>query len=210
MAKTDVLTLAILGILAERPLHGYEIRKRLGAQLGPFRALSYGSLYPCLKRMVEDGVIEVTDDIAEDGAARSGAKASRASARKDSASARRSRIAYALTEAGKARLAQELANAGASSWDDDTFDVRFSLFAKTDSATRLRILEGRRSRLMERLEEIAEARRASRERHDKYTAELQRHGLERVEREVEWLDQLIENERSASRGTNQTASAGEN
>lgn len=210
MAKTDVLTLAILGTLAERPLHGYEIRKRLGAQLGPFRALSYGSLYPCLKRMVEDGVIEVTDDIAEDGAARSGAKASRASARKDSASPRRSRIAYALTEAGKARLAQELANAGASSWDDDTFDVRFSLFAKTDSATRLRILEGRRSRLMERLEEIAEARRASRERHDKYTAELQRHGLERVEREVEWLDQLIENERSASRGTNQTASAGEN
>src|SRR5690606_18296791 len=88
VAKTDVLTLAILGTLAERPLHGYEIRKRLGAELGPFRALSYGSLYPCLKRMVEEGVIEVTDDVAEDGAARSGAKASRASARKDSASAR--------------------------------------------------------------------------------------------------------------------------
>lgn len=206
VAKTDVLTLAILGTLAERPLHGYEIRKRLGAELGPFRALSYGSLYPCLKRMVEAGVIEVTDEI--DDAAPT--KATRASARKDAASARRSRIAYALTEAGKARLAQELANAGASSWDDDTFDVRFSLFAKTDSATRLRILEGRRSRLMERLDEIAQARRASRERHDQYTAELQRHGLERVEREVAWLDELIENERSASRGNNQTASAGEN
>jgi DNA-binding PadR family transcriptional regulator len=211
MAKTDVLTLAILGTLAERPLHGYEIRKRLGAELGPFRALSYGSLYPCLKRMVEDGIIEVTDEAPDPRrAARSNAKVAKASVRKDASSARRSRIAYALTDAGKTRLAEELANAGASSWDDDTFDVRFSLFAKTDSATRLRILEGRRSRLVERLDEIADARRASRERHDKYTAELQRHGLERVEREVEWLDQLIETERSASRGATQTASAGDN
>ena len=211
MSKTDVLTLAILGTLAERPLHGYEIRKRLGAELGPFRALSYGSLYPCLKRMADDDLIVATAE-AEDprATARSAAKASRASARGQAPSARRSRIAYSLTEAGVARLAQELANAGASSWDDDNFDVRFSLFAKTDSVTRLRILEGRRSRLAERLEEIAQARKAVRERHDSYTAELQRHGLERVEREVEWLDQLIENERSATRGTTKTASAGDN
>ena len=211
MSKTDVLTLAILGTLAERPLHGYEIRKRLGAELGPFRALSYGSLYPCLKHMVEDGLIEATAEAEEPrSTARSAAKASRASARGQAPAARRSRIAYALTESGVARLAQELANAGASSWDDDNFDVRFSLFAKTDSVTRLRILEGRRSRLAERLEEIAQARKAVRERHDLYTAELQRHGLERVEREVEWLDQLIENERSATRGTTKTASAGDN
>jgi DNA-binding PadR family transcriptional regulator len=211
MAKTDVLTLAILGTLAERPLHGYEIRKRLGAELGPFRALSYGSLYPCLKRMVADGLIEATEEVADPRrASRAAAKPAKASARKDVATARRSRIAYGLTDAGTAYLAEELANAGASSWDDETFDVRFSLFAKTDSATRLRILEGRRSRLVERLEEIAKARKASRERHDKYTAELQRHGLERVEREVQWLDQLIEDERSASRGATTTASAGEN
>ena len=211
MSKTDVLTLAILGTLAERPLHGYEIRKRLGAELGPFRALSYGSLYPCLKRMADDGLIVATAESEDPRAtARSAAKASRASARGQAPSARRSRIAYSLTEAGVARLAQELANAGASSWDDDNFDVRFSLFAKTDSVTRLRILEGRRSRLAERLEEIAQARKAVRERHDSYTAELQRHGLERVEREVEWLDQLIENERSATRGTTKTASAGDN
>lgn len=188
MAKTDVLTLAILGTLAERPLHGYEIRKRLGVELGPFRALSYGSLYPCLKRMVADGLIAVEGD--ETGAAPQ----------------RRSRIAYGLTDKGKDRLAEELAHAGASSWDDDTFDVRFSMFSKTDSATRLRILEGRRSRLSERLEEISQGLKAVRERHDQYTAELHRHGLERVEREVEWLDQLIENERSAARGADESPS----
>lgn len=189
MAKTDVLTLAILGTLTEKPLHGYEIRKRLGAELGPFRALSYGSLYPCLKRMVADNLIDVAGEEVGRGN-----------------STRRSRIAYRLTDAGKERLAEELAHAGASSWDDDTFDVRFSMFAKTDSQTRLRILEGRRSRLSERIEEISQGLKAVRERHDQYTAELHRHGLERVEREVEWLDRLIENERTAAGGAQEPSS----
>lgn len=196
MAKTDVLSLAILGMLSEQPLHGYQIRKRLGNELGPFRALSYGSLYPCLKRMVGEGLI-ATDD-RDDSVIRATAS-------------KRSRISYQLTEAGKARLEEELASSGASSWDDDAFDVRFSMFERTDSVTRLRILEGRRSRLAERLEEVAEGLQRVRERHDAYTTELHRHGLERVEREVEWLDRLIENERSATRGdTNNTASAGNN
>lgn len=197
MTKTDVLTLAILGTLSEQPLHGYQLRKQLGSQLGPFRALSYGSLYPCLKRMVAANLIEA------DGG--SGDEAIKASA------SRRSRIAYSLTDAGKERLAQELASAGASSWDDDAFDVRFSMFERTDSVTRLRILEGRRTRLAERLEEVSDSMKRARERADAYTTELQRHGLERVEREVEWLDQLIENERTAPGGRhNNAATGGEN
>lgn len=194
MAKTDVLSLAILGMLAEQPLHGYQIRKRLGTELGPFRALSYGSLYPCLKRMAHDDLITLAED---DG---------------DGRGSRRSRIAYVLTPRGKAALDAELASSGAHAWDDDAFDVRFSMFGKTDSATRLRILEGRRTRLAERLDEVTAAARRQRDRYDAYTAELQRHGLEQVEREVAWLDQLIENERSANGGQNQppAPSAGAN
>jgi DNA-binding PadR family transcriptional regulator len=191
VTKTDVLTLGILGMLAEQPLHGYQIRKRLGAELGPFRALSYGSLYPCLKRMESDGLISQELDETDVRVAGS----------------RRSRIAYGLTAQGKAFLEAELASAGAHSWDDDAFDVRFSMFGKTDSATRLRILEGRRTRLSERLDEVSTSMRTRRDRYDAYTAELQRHGLEQVEREVAWLDQLIENERSADRGNNQPSAS---
>ncbi|HET7531457.1 MAG TPA: PadR family transcriptional regulator, partial [Mycobacteriales bacterium] len=46
-----MLELAVLGLLHESPLHGYELRKRVNALLGPLRAISYGSLYPCLKEM---------------------------------------------------------------------------------------------------------------------------------------------------------------
>jgi len=52
-----MLELAVLGLLHEAPLHGYELRQRLKATLGTFRAFSYGSLYPTLRRMKEQGWI---------------------------------------------------------------------------------------------------------------------------------------------------------
>ena len=40
-----MLELAILGLLLEAPMHGYELRKQLATKLGAFRAaISYGSL----------------------------------------------------------------------------------------------------------------------------------------------------------------------
>ena len=52
-----MLELAVLGLLLESPMHGYELRKRLTGLLGAFRAFSYGSLYPALRRMQADGLI---------------------------------------------------------------------------------------------------------------------------------------------------------
>ncbi len=181
---SDVLETAILGLLHESPMHGYELRKRLNLVLGSFRALSYGSLYPCLRSLAERGLISGTDAAAAIPHALSG---------------RRARIVYELTAEGKERFQGILATAGPSSWDDEGFDVRFALFAQTDTETRLRILEGRRTRLTERLDTIGQALARTRERLDDYTLELQRHGLEQVEREVHWLDELIDNERGGGR-----------
>ena len=89
-----------------------------------------------------------------------------------------------------------MAEAGPSAWDDESFGVRFAFFGRTDSPTRVRILEGRRSRLEERLDNVRQSAARSRERADAYTIELQRHGLESVEREVKWLSELIDRERS--------------
>ena len=42
-----MLELAILGLLQETPMHGYELRKELATKLGTIRAaISYGTLYP--------------------------------------------------------------------------------------------------------------------------------------------------------------------
>ena len=57
----------MLGLLHETPMHGYELRKRLNTVLGAFRALSYGSLYPCLHELLAAGLIAEEHDEAEPG-----------------------------------------------------------------------------------------------------------------------------------------------
>ena len=53
--RAETIELAVLGLLHEGPMHGYELRKRLNLMLGWGRVLSYGSLYPALKRMLRAG-----------------------------------------------------------------------------------------------------------------------------------------------------------
>ncbi|MCK9875021.1 PadR family transcriptional regulator [Frankia sp. AgPm24] len=175
-----MLELAVLALLSESSMHGYELRKRLAALLGAFHRFSYGSLYPCLRRLAESGYV-TADDVG-------------ASTRLGG----RSRVVYTLTGEGKEKLAELLGEGGPSSWEDEMFGVRFAFFAKTDAAVRLRILEGRRGRLEERREKVRSALTRTVERFDSYTLELQRHGLESVEREVRWLNELIETERAAT------------
>lgn len=178
--RADALELAVLGLLHDAPMHGYELRKQVNALLGWGRAFSYGTLYPCLKELVRRGCL-AEDSGLEPVATHLGG--------------RRSKIVYKLTPEGKERFAELLSQAGPSSWDDEQFGVHFAFFARADAATRMRILEGRRTRLQERLEQFKSAVQRTRERLDAYTLELQNHGLESVEREVKWLDALIETER---------------
>jgi DNA-binding PadR family transcriptional regulator len=196
--RSGVLELAVLGLLRETPMHGYELRKRLYTVLGAFRALSYGSLYPCLHELQAAGLIaadqDETGEPAQAGPARAGtARAGPARAR----SGHRSLKVYRLTAEGKERLQDLLGEGGPAAWEDDGFGVHFAFFGQTRADVRLRILEGRRSRLEERMESIRAAFTRTRERVDRYTLELHRHGLESVEREVRWLNELIASERQA-------------
>lgn len=169
------LELAVLGLLHEQPMHGYELRKRLSSILGAFRAVSYGSLYPCLRSLTAR---ELVTEHTEPG------------------TGRRPRITYELTESGRATFQELLDRAGPAAWEDEPFEVHFAFFSRANRDVRLRILEGRRSRLEERLDAARAQARARRERTDRYTQELHRHGLESAEREVRWLTDLIRAERS--------------
>src|SRR6478609_6010323 len=77
--RAETIELAVLGLLHEGPMHGYELRKRLNLMLGWGRVLSYGSLYPTLKKMLRGALIEETATATV---------------------SRRPRIVYQLTDAG--------------------------------------------------------------------------------------------------------------
>jgi len=189
--RANILEYAILGLLGDGPLHGYELRKRLALVLGPFRPLSFGSLYPGLHRIAARGLItgaEVTAAI---------------KTASPPLSARRARVVYALTTDGREAFAAWVNETGPEAWDDEGFATHLAFFSRTEVRARVRILHGRRSRLEERVALLRESMTRSRERVDAYTLQLQKHGLESAEREVRWLSELIEAEESPM---NETAS----
>ncbi|MCU1658229.1 MAG: Transcriptional regulator, PadR family [Pseudonocardiales bacterium] len=177
-----MLEIAVLGLLNESPMHGYELRKRLSSLLGAFRAFSYGSLYPTLRRLADAGWIseEPPIEAAPGTATRS----------------RRGKRVYRLTAEGKEHLAVLLARVGPDAFDDEGFGARLAFFAQTRSEIRLQILEGRRRRVEEQRDGMKSTLARTGERLDRYTRQLHEHGLESVDREVRWLTELIENERS--------------
>ncbi|PRY17109.1 PadR family transcriptional regulator [Kineococcus rhizosphaerae] len=173
--RGDVVLLAVLALLADGPLHGYEVRKRLDQRLGFFRALSYGTLYPALRALQAGGCITETTEQRLPG----------------TISPKRARVVYEITAHGRDRLAALLEESGPESWEDDAFGVHFALFARVGPRTRLRILEGRRARLLERLELMNRSIDRTQAQLDFYALEAQRHGVETVRSEVDWLERLI-------------------
>ncbi len=175
--RAETIELAVLGLLHEGPLHGYELRKRLNLMMGWGRVLSYGSLYPTLKKLLRASLLQEAPSV-------------------PALVTRRPRIVYEVTEAGHKEFARLLQEVGPTAWEDDNFGIRFAFFSRTDMEIRLRVLEGRRSRLQERLDRVTTDLSRTQKEVDLYAAELQRHGVESVEREVRWLSDLINAERS--------------
>ena len=175
-------------------MHGYQLRKQLHARLGTFRAFSWGSLYPTLRRLQRAGLItETTDPPAGEGdeGAESGAPG-----RTRGSWSRRGRRVFELTADGKDRFDELLAEVGPQTWDDESFGVHLAFFSRTPVDVRMRILEGRRRRVEERREGLRSTLGRAGEQIDHYTRELHRIGLESTEREVRWLNELIASERT--------------
>ncbi len=171
-----MLELAVLGMLTDQPEHGYVLKRRLGETLGPLWGVSFGSLYPALRRLERAGAIEEVEDDAP-----------------ASETTRRTRKAYRITELGEERFAQLLAGEVAD--DDRAFALKLSLFRYLGPSTRLALLERRHAQLTQRL---------SRERKppirtiDQYTRALVEHRVSSIEHDLEWIDELIAQERATA------------
>ncbi len=182
--------MAILGLLLEAPMHGYELRKRLTGLLGGFRAFSYGSLYPTLRRMQADGLI--VEDTSPDGT-----------------KVRRGRRVYVLTEAGRVRFSELVADTGPQNYTDDGFGVHLAFFSRTPAVARMRILEGRRRQVEERREGLREMLGRTGRVDDRYSRQLHELSLESSEREVRWLNELIAAEASDADDTTSNTTTAE-
>lgn len=197
-----MLELAILGLLKEQELHGYELKKRLTEALGPFSSVSFGSLYPCLARLeaagavkaVEANVGEALPGIPMTGALTGELAAFRARSRAVRGS--RGKKVYGITERGEELFEELLAADSQGPGDDDrAFNLKLAFARYLPADARLGLLERRRAHLVERLAKARTAMRTRRERLDAYSQSLLDHGTEATERDISWLDRLIELEK---------------
>lgn len=208
-----MLELAVLGLLKEQPLHGYELKKRLGETLGFLWGVSYGSLYPALKRLESAGAIEIVEPAAAPAPAAPiptgsltgdvAAARLRSVADRLTSGSRRTRKAYRITERGDALLVELLLADDDRSDPEKSFALKLAFCRHVPPAARLELLERRRAVLVERLERSANPARGrptkSAAAPDRYLASLMEHRTRSVERDLEWVDELIAAERDAMR-----------
>jgi DNA-binding PadR family transcriptional regulator len=169
--RTEMLELAVLGLLKERAMHGYELRKQLTSRLGFFWTVSFGSLYPTLRKMEKRGAVEKVRPV--------------------DPSQRRKQV-YRITESGEREFLELLEEGTSSAWEEEKFPLRLTFFRYLRPETRIRLLERRKDYLLDKLEEGRRSlARAQRDRGDTYTVSLMRHGCEVTERDIAWLDELI-------------------
>jgi DNA-binding PadR family transcriptional regulator len=110
-----VIELMILGFLAEGPLHGYELRRRMEQLHGYARTISDGTLYPAIARLTKGGLV---------------------TREKESGRAGAPRQTLRLTEAGRTRMFERLRGAdGHDITDGSRFFVVLSFLSLLPEAT---------------------------------------------------------------------------
>jgi DNA-binding PadR family transcriptional regulator len=196
-----VLELAVLGLLKEQPLHGYELKKRLSETLGFLWGVSYGSLYPALRRLEKAGAIEIVAPVAPTaapvptGSVTGDLAAARLRSVADRvAGGRRTRKAYRINERGESLFVELLLADDERADEEKSFALKLAFCRHLPASDRLVVLERRRDVLRTRLEPARRPSRAPRSE-DRYTRSLLEHRTRSTQRDLEWVDELIALER---------------
>jgi DNA-binding PadR family transcriptional regulator len=197
-----MIDLAILGLLTEHELHGYELRKRLadlpGARSG---VVSFGSLYPALARLERGGHVKAVEakTRTEKALPSSGSLAGELAAfraRHLSNTGGRSKKVYGITPRGEAQLVELLTDPQPA--DDRTFALKVAFCRHLSTEQRLELFERRRAELLAR---VAERRRGPERTLDRYLRTLRERDDATLSTDLAWLDRLIADEKGATEET---------
>jgi len=129
---------AVLAVLADRPLHGYEVIRQLEERSGGMWSPSPGSVYPTLQMLQDEGLLTSSE---QDG-----------------------KRVYALTEAGRTELAERRERAGgADPWDQQAVPDGFARLREAGFQLGTAVMQvaqaGDQAQVAKAVEVITEARR---------------------------------------------------
>jgi len=155
----SVIDLAILGVLSDEELHGYELTKRLTDVLRPASAVSFGSVYPALSRLERRGLVKAVEAARQRAepipmtGSLAGELAAARSLVERAPKAGRARKVYGITAAGEAQLIELLVDPSGTA-TSAAFDLRLALFHHLSPTQRLALIEGRTTILEARRHDV--------------------------------------------------------
>jgi hypothetical protein len=209
-----VLELAILGLLKEHPMHGYDLRKRLRGDFGLLSSLSFGSLYPALARLEAAGAVHEVPSghtapdsapgtftsagsIAGERAAFMARLASRRAAATRSGTGTRGRRVYELTARGDEMFHHLLETEEPKPEGGRGFALRWAFARYLSPDARLLLLQRRRAQLVDAREGSRRAVESPWRPLDRYQRSLLDHANEATEHDLNWIERLIEAEKAS-------------
>jgi DNA-binding PadR family transcriptional regulator len=196
MLDPQMLEMAILGLLKEQEMHGYELKKRLVETLGFASGVSFGSLYPALSRLEAAGAVKAVESRLPGAVPHTGSLGGELAAlraRKAPAGrAGRGKKVYGITVRGEELFEELLAAESSSSEDDRLFNLRLAFARYLPPEARIGMLERRRAHLVERMIQLRARMKAAR---DGYARSLVEHDQEAAEHDLGWIDRLLAAER---------------
>ena len=128
----------ILGLLAQNPMTGYDIRKHVKDVLSAVTNASYGTLYPTLHKLLEDGAVHVNE--VEQGS-------------------RPSKKVYSITSRGQSALESWLNEPPADDKVRREFLLKFYLASNFAGQDLHSLLSRRRNEMQSKLESLRTERR---------------------------------------------------
>lgn len=162
---------AMLGILAERDLHGYELKSSFDEKVGDFWSLNYGQIYTTLDRLEKEDL--VTHD-------------------RQTQEKRPDRKIYSITPKGKQELADWLSTPVAKVRAlRDEFFVKLVFMDKRNPAPVLELIEKQKALYLKQMNRLTHRKvelKKQPKRHDMLTTELLMDaGLFHAEADIKWL-----------------------
>ncbi len=168
-----MLELAILGVLMRESMHGYGLKTWLEQNIGTLIVINFGALYPLLRRLEEQGLIESESQSGDKG---------------------NTRTSYRITSAGRSYWQAEMLDTPRESWVNTKlrFIVKLYFLSLLEPAARCRILEERLQ--LSRAKLLYYSSRSEPE--DYYQRQVSEYAVDQLGNEVVWLERLLARERA--------------
>jgi PadR family transcriptional regulator, regulatory protein AphA len=172
------LKFALLGLLAESPKYGYEIKRRFEGALGNVWSVSYGQLYPTLRRLAELGWVTKKTEPGKKAADKN---------------------IYSITDKGKKKLDEWLLKPLRTTYKvKDEFTLRFLFFNKIPPDTVLDYLKGQQKKTILQKESFQRTLVSLRDEIDYFLQAIIRKGIIHLEAENQWLEEVMDDIRRSS------------